>query len=563
MADADIKARWTEDAVERDSALRERAVICAALTDPSILPPEAVDTSQEHRELNTHRRLPEAFTSVGARGMTILDGLMSSALFPFTQPFFELRPTAEIGVQLREADAQNGTATYEDYLARLANIGAVAMAVLESAGTGDRTNRRPMGFRSSKSMSIRQILATGDSLEKMGDDYRVRTFRRDQYVTRRDSAGDVLYHITAERIDPLSLSQDQLRAVDLDVRDMQELREKHPAKRLETLYTEVRWNPESKTWVMRQQVRGNLIPINGAELEAEEQVSPYFSTVYKLSPNDDYGRGFVETNVLGDLRSLNEIEKHRLDLLFLAAKQHPILDHGEVTTEDELMQPTGTPVRTRVEGGEAQGLGVFSFGSIGDYQMLTQGAESRKLDLARTMLIESASAPNKDRVTATQIQRIAQELEGALGGVYTQIADDQHLPLVQRLLYQLERDDLIEPLTRRGGGRTISLAEVKTLTGLVALQRESQRVKLLDFAQFVSLFGERGIASIDMDVAFSAYQRLAAIDMPGLVKSPEQVAQEEQQRLASVAAERGIDAAGTVVEQAAQQAPQQTPQQTQ
>jgi len=537
---ADIKRRYNRDASDRQSRL-DTIALCSALTDSSVFPPEAAYESHNvHGAKDTQLRLPETFTSVGARGITILEGMMTSALYPVTQPFFELRAPHNVERQLL---AQGGRA-YEDYMQEMLRIELTAMAILESAGADEASNRRPFGFRSRKSIVNRTLLIGGDCLEKMGDDYRVRPFRPDQYVTRRDSAGDVLYHITAERVDVLALTDEQRAAADIDTEDY---KDRDPLKRMETLYTLVEWQPQAKNWIIRQQVRNAIIPNSSGEDETEETISPYFSTAFKLAPNEDYGRSFIEVNCLGDLRSLNEIQRHRLNLLYLAAKQHPVFDHASQTQENDLMEETGVPVRARVEGGAAQDIGVFSFGNIADYQMLTQGVATYTQDLARTMLIESASAPNKDRVTATQIQRIAQELEGALGGVYTQIADDQHRPLVARTLHQMERDGIIGSLTSNGQ----NLVDIRTMTGLAALQRESQKNDLITLTEFASQLGDRALARIDMGVAIDMFQRYSSMSAHGLVKSDEQVAQEEQARLESMAAERGIDAVGNIAENAA------------
>ncbi|MEL7239541.1 MAG: hypothetical protein AAGK78_11830, partial [Planctomycetota bacterium] len=85
---ADIKGRYTRDAAERQSRL-ETIALCSALTDSSIFPPEAAYDSHKTYNNTERLRLPQPFTSIGARGITVLDGLMGSALYPVTQPFFE------------------------------------------------------------------------------------------------------------------------------------------------------------------------------------------------------------------------------------------------------------------------------------------------------------------------------------------------------------------------------------------------------------------------------------------------------------------------------------------
>ncbi|WP_434127675.1 hypothetical protein, partial [Enterococcus faecium] len=71
-------------------------------------------------------------------------------------------------------------------------------------------------FRTMKRHAISQLLCTGDVLEMLDDDNRLRVFRLDQYVTLRDSCGDIIYHITKERIDCAAIDDERLAKAQLD-----------------------------------------------------------------------------------------------------------------------------------------------------------------------------------------------------------------------------------------------------------------------------------------------------------------------------------------------------------
>ena len=65
--------------------------------------------------------------------------------------------------------------------------------------------------------AISQLLVTGDVLIQMTDEYQIRIHRRDNYVVRRSTSGDVMYMITREQVDSLSLSPEQIEMIGLDL----------------------------------------------------------------------------------------------------------------------------------------------------------------------------------------------------------------------------------------------------------------------------------------------------------------------------------------------------------
>jgi hypothetical protein len=242
------------------------------------------------------------------------------------------------------------------------------------------------------------------------------------------------------------------------------------------------------------------------------------STPFELAPGEDYGRGFIESN-LGDVRTLNELHERLLDFAGMCSKFVPCIDYNSQVRASDLAKPSGEVIEARVAAGAVQDIAFLSVNKSSDFQVVYQTAVEKRRDLAVAMLMEADAAPKGERVTAFQIQRIASELEGALGGVYAPIADAQQVPLVERLLYQMQRDALIPSLPRNS-------MDIEAVTGIAALSREADKAKLLQLVATVAQFGQEMTKRIDLGVLFDTLLRQSGIFEPGLIKTNDQVAAE-------------------------------------
>ena len=412
-------------------------------------------------------------------------------------------------------------------------------ATLESANLTSQQRRRA-SFRSRKRISLDQIIVTGDSLEFLTDDNVLKVFRRDQYVTRRDSTGNVLYHVVVESIDPLTLPEDQLAAANIP----QEKLEKLPFMRMEDLYTLCEYQPQTNVWTIVQEMNGYVIHT------IDEAVTPFFSTPFELAPGENYGRGFVELNI-GDLRSYNEIRRRHLDFAAVCSKQTPVVDPGSITKTSDLELDSGRAIVSEVQGGVPAKIGWLSPNRFGDFRVVYEIGEIIRQDLSKAMLIESEIQPQKERVTAAQIQRIAVELEGALGGVYAPIADEQQIPLLKRVVYT----------TKSGSsflrGLPSGAVTIEALTGLAALGRQIEQSKVMSAGQIYQQLPPQAQDKIDWKVWVDVVNRTLGINEPGLTKSgpsPEELQQAQQAQQAALqqaAAEQAIKSGGRVVEEVA------------
>ena len=522
-----IGERYEKEHVERKSLL-DSARRCAELTKPWVLPNEAQGPDDE---------LPENFQSVGSRGVTNIVGKSLTALF--SPHWFQHTLAAEIKYDRLVPDEVKQDIASELYMRDLVMQG-VLMSAHNRSKEGD--NRAPTStFLTRKRAALDQLFVTGDVLEHLTNDYRLVVFRRDQYITKRDSEALVCYHTIKERKDPMGLAEDMQAKAQLSPETMTA---ESAAERMTDMYTHVEWNPKSQVWVIQQELNGEVIN------EFEETVTPYFASTFELSPGENYGRGLVELNK-GDLRSLDELELRRLDLLGVAAKQLWVTDYNSRVRERDLMKPSGSFIKGRVEGGRVQDVALLGTAQISEFQILTQGITDKSKALGEAFLTESDVQPRGDRVTAFQVQRIALELDSALGGVYTSISDEQQLPLLARVTFQMEKERLIASM-----GEDI---RIEALTGFAALTREREATSAMTLVQVLAQLGPQAIQRINEDVLINLLTRGLGISEPGLVKTAEQIAQEQaaaaQQQLAASVNQKAVDTVGNMVESAAAEAP--------
>jgi len=514
-----IAACWERDDARRHTIL-DRARQCAALTRPWILP-EIGQTPDS--------KMPETFTSLPGRGIANLEGRLLMALYPPGTPFFRLMPAAHIRYS-KDVDPQQLNA----FANALSVYELLMMAKLESSDMGSAANRRRSGFRSKKRAALTQILVTGDVLEQLTDDFRIRVFRRDQYVTKRDSSQEVEYHIVREKVDPRTLSEEVLVAADIDMAAKGEDYEPDEVM----LYTRCRWEPFSRVWLTEQEINGNVVAVS------EDPVPSFFATPFELAPGEDYGRGFVEAN-LGDVRTLNELHERLIDFAGMCSKFVPVIDYNSQIRASDLAKPSGEVIEGRVVGGQVQDVAFLSVNKGSDFQVVYQTAADKRRDLAVAMLMEADSAPKAERVTAYQIQRIATELEGALGGIYAPIADAQQVPLVERLMYLMQRQRLVPSMPRTS-------FEIEAQTGIAALSREADKAKLLQLLGTMAQFGPDAASRINVGVLFDTLLRQSGIYEPGLVKTDEQLAAEAQAsvqaQLEAEAQKKLINVSGNVMQ---------------
>ena len=528
MKQTTIKGEFADldnDRAEFLSHLRD----CAAFTIPSILPPASVT--------GTNKRLPEAFQSLGARGVKNIQGRLITTLFPIGTPWFSLRlpPHLEFGAG-RDVPDETVDAVNE-------GIAATELVVQSQI---DRTNYR-RAFR----MTIEQAVVLGnwcyqvldkpaDGMPQVQQPYNVRVFRFDNYVVKRGDDGDMLKLIIRERMDPLAMTEELANKAKLN---LSELIEKDAGQEM---YTRCLKQLDS-SWVIEQEMNGEIVT------KSQEKVLPYQAGRYDELPGEHYGRSLVSM-LIGDLRSHNGLSRAILEMAGASSRLLIGVDPGgHVMLRDITKAKNGVPFPARIRNGIIQDVAMLHANLGGDFAVAKDQDRFIAENLAKAMMMESAVQPRGERVTATQVMRIADELDGQLGAVYSTCSEMQ-VTFLERTIWQMRRDNLIPT-------KAEELIDTTLVTGLEAIRRAQDLQKLNLVMELISK-NPAIAARIDEEAVIMRVFSLTGIDPTPFFKTDEELEAERQAeaqaRLAEEAGRKAIEVTGNVAEQQ-QQAPQQAP----
>ncbi len=518
-----ITAQFKAADTARAGVMR-RARNAARLTHATMLPEEGTTQDEE---------LARSFQGLGADGLSNLVSKLLIAIFPPNMPWFRFKPSVSIRTDPRIT--KEGMLKFEAYL-----YARELLILSQFDATKVRTK-----FRT----TFEHTLGVGNSLTLLGGefgDYWYKNFRLDNFVQKRGGDGEILWGITLEMKDPMELTDEDFERAKLKRKDFQD---KLDPERAVKLYT--RWARESmgkkSPWLIEQEINGQIIRTS------EEPVNPYLALGYIELTGENWSRGFVEEK-MGDLRSFDTSYKSILDWMAAASKLTLVLDPataGEMTAKD-LTLPSGRVINGAVVDGIVRGVAFLQTKMTADMSLVGTFADGIERRLGKQFLLETEAQRQAERVTATEVNRVARQLEGALGGIYSEIASEIQRPLLDRMTYQMERDGLMLPVPKG----LEDAVDIEILTGLEAMGRQVELQKLASAFQMLSVSPEM-LARISPERMMEAVFRGHNLDMAQYVKTEEEMQEErerqQQDAIQAVAAEQGIKTAGAVIEEGAKQ----------
>jgi hypothetical protein len=157
--------------------------------------------------------------------------------------------------------------------------------------------------------------------------------------------------------------------------------------------------------------------------------------------------------------------------------------------------------------------------------------------LASVFLLNQSVQRAAERVTAEEIRLIAEDLETALGGVYSLLAEEFQLPYVRCKLLRLQKQRRMPPLPKNVVRPTVT-------TGMEALGRSSDKAKLLEFAGAgAQLLGPQFQAAIRPLTLLQRFAAALGLDTKGLLYSEEDLqAMRQQQQMGEMVNRLGPNA---------------------
>ena len=471
-----VESQFSKMEIDREVYL-ERAREVSKLTIPHLYPPKGANEATEY---------PTPYQSVGSRGVTNLASKLMLALFPPQAPFFRLDVDELVYKQI-EGDPEQ-KATIEQGLAK------IEKAVMDSI---ESNNDRVAVYE-----ALKHLIVSGNVLLKLTDEG-LRTYSLNNYVVKRDPQGKILKIIVKEGISPNTVPEKIRKAIG-DKLDNEQ-------KSL-NLYTCV--YREKNRFYVHQEIAKQKVFEKYYELEK----LPFIALRFNRIDGMNYGRGHCET-FEGDLRSLEGLTRAILEGSSASSKMlFMIAPNGSTRASSVAKAPNGAIIE-----GNASDVSVLQANKFNDFRVAYEmmGRIEQRLQFA--FLLNASVQRQAERVTATEVQLIANELNDALGGVYGILTTEFQLPYINTKLDMLREQKLLPDLPKE-------LVKTKIIVGMEALGRASDRLRLLQFMTDLSnTLGAETLASyINLDDAIKKFAVANGIDTGGLIKSQEQIQQEAQ-----------------------------------
>jgi len=502
---------YAQAATEREPFLK-RARKAAKLTIPSLLP------ESSHQGVDS---LPVPNQSVGARGVNNLASKLILALMPPNSPFFQFQVDDYL---LEEITQQEGMrADVEE-----------ALGKIERAVYGEITAK---AMDVTVGEALKQLIVAGNVLLYLPPSGGIKYFRLDRYIVKRDPMGNVLKLIVQESISPLLLP-DALKEKFADAQSEQSSLLK--AKSV-NVYTHVKLN-DGGGWEVYQEVKGEKVP--GSEGTYPKGKTPWIALRFTKIDDEDYGRGYVE-EYYGDLHSADCLQKAVVEGSLAAARLLLFIDPNGMTEASDVAETENGGICS----GRAEDVSILQLNKFADFNTAKATLDGLIQRLSYAFLLNSVVQRTGERVTAEEIRTVASELEDGLGGIYSILSQELQLPLVNRILHQMTKNNQIPQLP---GEITPTIT-----TGLEALGRghDLQRLDMFLNGVLQSLGQEVVASRLNISDYLKRRGTALGIDMSGLIKSDEQIAQEQAQAQQSqmeemtqqVSTQGGMDMAKEIV----------------
>lgn len=458
-----LKSLYTELETERWEYI-ERGHRSAILTIPSILP----------RDGQTRNKLPQNFQSVGSRGVNNLTSKLLLTLFPPTLPFIRL--------EISEADLERIGETSE--VARV-EVEQSLLRIEQNAVSRFDTG----GWRPAMAEALRQLVVTGNCLiyDRAGGRPAAYDLRR--YVVERDSEGSLLKVVLKQMVDPITALQ--YAEGKLTMKDLQ------ASASFDVMGGRKQGVEHFIGAVLQEDGKFTLVEeIADVEIRRTENVReeklPLLPLRFQSVYGSSYGRGYVE-DYDGDLMTLEGISRALAEGSLALAKILWLVRPGGITKPEVLTKSPNGAVRS----GDVEDVGTVQADKASDLSIAYNMRQTLAVSLSNAFLLNSSVQRNGERVTAEEIRYVAQELEDALGGVYSSLADTVQWPVARYFFTKMQTDGDVAQLPDE--------VELVIATGLESISRNHKAAKieqwlmtiqqLLPPEEILTILNTRSIAS--------------------------------------------------------------------
>ena len=498
-----LERRYADFALTRESFL-SRAKRCSALTIPSLIP-NSMGTNYRH---NGGESFDVPWQSMGSRCVNNLASKLMLTLLPPNVPFFRLViQQSSVYRDLEEQDPELSS-EIERGLSKIERL-----VVEQSATSSDRVVIHE---------ALKHLIVGGNALLYIpGKDEPARCYHLPDYVVRRAPNGDVLEIIIRESVTfaslPDGVKTSILESTSSGGNDTTVGLSRDSTTRVVDIYTGIRRDEDANRWMVRQECHGVLIPDSDGSYPID--ACPWIPMRFIRVDGEDYGRSYVE-EYYGDISSLDALYQALVEGAAACAKLLFMIAPNSTTKADDLAEAPNLGFVT----GSRDDVTTLQAEKYGDFRVAKEMVSELERRLAHAFILNSAVQRDGERVTAEEIRRMVEDLEAALGGVYSLMAVEFQLPYVQVRLKQLEEAGVLPELPK-------GLVKPAIVTGVEALGRGNDKTKLLELGEAVQrILGPEALSKLINPTEF--LRRLisaSGIDEDNLLVSQEELQQGTEQ----------------------------------
>ena len=448
------------------------------------------------------KQLKTPWQSVGAKGVVALASKLSLSLVPPQTSFFKLQlDESQLGEQF-------GPEIKSELDLSFAKIERTILDAI--AASDDRVVIH---------QALQHLVVGGNALIFMGKTG-LKLYPLNRYVIERDGNGDVIEIITKERINKdLIPYYDEIMPKKM-VSDQDEEEEECD------VYTHVK--RDNNRFVWHQEVHDKQIP--GSQGKSPVDSTPWLPLRFNTVDGEAYGRGRVG-QFIGDLKSLEALSQAIVEGSAAAAKVVFTVSPSS-TTKPQTLAAAGNGAIVQ---GRPDDIGVIQVGKTADFATALQHMQTLEKRLNEAFLI--LSVRQSERTTAEEVRMTQMELEQQLGGLFGLLTVEFLVPYLNRKLSIFQKTGQI-PRLPKGMVKPIIVA------GINSLGRGQDAAALAQFLQTIAqTMGPEAIGQyINPEEVVKRLAAAQGIDVLNLVKSMEEVQQEQQQAMAEQAEMEAIKA---------------------
>ncbi len=488
----------------------DRGRECAAVTIPHLLPRDGFNSTQEFNA---------PYSGTGAAGVNSLSSSLLLALLPPNSPFFRLRVDQQVAAEIEG---------YEDVQAEIDH----SLSKIETEVIAEIERR---AYRTAIYSAIRQLVVVGNVLLYFHDKG-IKVIRLESYVVERLPNGDVRKIVVKERV-PES---------DIPAALREEVGMADPIQKTYDIFTCVKY--EGDKAIVHQEIGGKMIP--ETEVVHAKEDCPYLALRFIRVDGENYGRSFCE-ELLGELQTVESLQQAIVDAAAASAKMLVLVNPTGLTRPRDIAEAPNLSVRT----GSASDVSFLQAQKQADLSVAQATIATINDRLARQFMLAEGSIRNAERVTAAEIRMIQDQLERSLGGVFSLLSQELQLPMVRLLMRQMSKSGGLPTLPEE-------IVEPVIVTGVLALGRNMDGLRLNEFlGNALQTLGPEVVARyINVDEWFTRKAASLGISTSGLIKTSEEIAEEQQNAMVnSLQMQGGQEAVKALAQTALEQPQPQTP----